>query len=74
MITTNLFSPIASSAGHMLMSVSESPPAVNPLVSKPKVVDEKEGKDLKQKHPVVTVNPQVAKKRKGKGKASNPSL
>lgn len=73
MAITNTFSPIASSDGLQPMSDSESPAAVNPLVSKLKVIDEKEGKDLKQKSRTESENPQDAKKRsKGKGHGSSP--
>lgn len=49
----------------------ESLAAPNPLVSKLKVVDEKEGKDLKNKQKSNTEIHHAAKKRKGKGKAGN---
>lgn len=55
------------------MSDSKSPAIDNPLVSKLKVVDEKEGKDLKHKQKSENDNPQVAKKR-NKAKVGNPLL
>lgn len=90
MTTSNSFSPIATSPGTQTLPGLVSPfatsgvlplspdtasPALdNPLVTKLKVIDEKEGKDLKQKQRNGNVNPQVAKKRsKGKGKAGNTS-
>lgn len=48
MATSNSFSPFATT-GIQPMSDNDSPAADNPLVSKLKVVDEKEGKDLKHK-------------------------
>lgn len=49
MATTNSFSPIAFDSGPQEKTDSESPVAHNPLLSKLKVIDEKEGKDLKKK-------------------------
>lgn len=73
--TTNTFSPIATPGDPLLTPGTTTPTAGNPLVSKLKVFDEKEGKDLKQKQRTGTDNPQAAKKRnKGKGKVGNPSL
>lgn len=71
MSTSNSFSPIANPAP-LLVSDNESPPADNPLVSKLKVVDEKEGKDLKHKLRKGSTQPQDAKRRnKGKGREGN---
>lgn len=47
--SSNCFSPIANQAGVTPMFDYDSPVVENPLVSKLKVIDEKEGKDLKHK-------------------------
>lgn len=58
-----------------MMSDSESPAADNPLVSKLKAVDEKEGMDLKHKLRKGREQLQDAKRRnKGKGQAGNTYL
>lgn len=68
----NSFSPIASSGDILQSPGSISPVADNPLVTKLKIIDEKEGKYLKQKQRVGTENSQATKKRhKGKGKLGN---
>lgn len=73
-VNFNSFSPIASSGDGLLSPGSIPLDANDPLVAKLKVIDEKEGKDLKQKLRTESANPQAAKKRnKGKGKLSNPS-
>lgn len=67
---SNTFDPI-DQPDPTLGSDSDSPAATNPLVNRLKVVDEKEGKDLKNKQIGGMENPKAAKKRKGKGKTGN---
>lgn len=56
------------------MSDNDSPIVDNPLVSKLKVIDEKEGNELKQKLKTARDNLQDAKRRnRGKGQNGNPS-
>lgn len=60
-------------AYQIIGSDTDSPVTLNPLlVNKLKVIDEKEGKALKNKQILGMENPKAAKKRKGKGKASSP--
>lgn len=68
---SNSFSPIGSEhALAMAGSDIESPLAANPLIDKLRVVDEKEGKDLKHKSRGGGEPSQDAKRRKGKGNKS----
>lgn len=74
MATTNSFSLIANPSNPLPSPDSISPAADNPLISKLKVIDEKEGKELKQKQRNGSENPQAAKKCNiGKGKVGNLS-
>lgn len=69
--TTNSFSPIANLVG--IQSDNDSPAVDNPLVSKLKIIDEKESKELKLKHNTARDNLQAAKRR-NKGKGPNGNL
>lgn len=68
MKTSNSFSPMGSdTAIAMAGSDIDSPLAANPLIDKLRVVDEKEGRDLKHKSRGGREQSQDAKRRKGKG-------
>lgn len=71
--STNYFSPIAILGDPMNSPDTATPTADHPLVSKLKVIDEKEVKDLKHKQSSDSDNSKAVKKRKGKGKIGNPS-